>query len=109
MIPVSQSSLSTANLQLQVVITSPAGYNPSGDTVQFAFMPDTYPASVPGSGDWHTGSWSVLPGPQYWAQCLVGPANGGVVLAQGLWQVWLKVTDSPEVPVIQQVSLMITP
>lgn len=109
MIFTSMSSLSTAYVQLQVVVSSPAGFDPSADSVKFAFMADAYPMNVPTLSDWHNGSWSVLPGPQYWAQCLVGTANSGVVLAQGLWQVWLKVTDNPEVPVIQQAMLQITP
>lgn len=109
MIFIGMSSLSTAYVQLQIVITSPAGFDPSSDVVQFAFMADAYPMNAPGPSDWHAGSWSVLPGPQYWAQCLVGPANGGVVLSQGLWQVWLKVTDNPEVPVIQQAMLQVNP
>ena len=106
---ISQSSLSTQMIQVLVAITAPTVYNPTGDTVQFAFTPLTYPVTQPGSGDWHTGSWVAFPGPVYWAQCLVGPANGGVSLAIGSYQVWTKITDSPEVPVQQPCILQITP
>jgi hypothetical protein len=106
-ITLSQSSLSTNYIQVQIAPVSPADYDPTSDTVQFAFTLETYPETSPVT--WHTGSWVTFPGPVYWAQCLVGPANSGVVLALGLWQVWVKVTDDPEVPVIQQVYLQVTP
>lgn len=108
MITVAVSSLSTVYVQQLIIAQSASGYDPSGDVVQFAFTPETYPETVPASMSWHTGSWAVFPGPKYWAQCLVGPA-GGVVLAQGLYQIWVKITDSPEVPVLQDVFLQVNP
>jgi hypothetical protein len=109
MITVAMSSLSTQNVQVLIGALSPSGdsYDPTGDVVEFAFTLESYPETPPVT--WYTGSWAAFPGPQYWAQCLVGPANSGVVLAQGLYQVWVKVTDDPEVPVLQQVYLQITP
>jgi hypothetical protein len=78
--------------------------NPTGDPVAFAFMPN--PANQdPGSGDWHTGSWVTTGTGTYMAQVLVGPSNGGVALAVGLYNVWLRITDSPEIPV-EQVDLL---
>lgn len=75
-----------------------APYNPTGDTVVMAFIAGP---AAPTSGDWKTASWdtdaSTYP-PTYIAQCLVGP-GGTVTLAAGTWTVWVKVTDSPEVPV----------
>ena len=106
---ISQSVLSTNDVQVPVGVQSAISYNPTGDTVQFAFTPLTYPVTQPGSGDWHTGSWVTFPGPAYWAQALVGPANGGTALSLGTYQVWLKITDSPEVPVLQPCLLTITP
>jgi hypothetical protein len=105
-ITLSQSSLSTNYVQVQIAPVSPADYDPTSDTVQFAFTLETYPETSPSV--WYTGSWVTFPGPAYWAQCLVGPVNG-VILAQGLYQVWVKVTDNEEVPVLQQVYLQITP
>ena len=104
---VTQSALSTQMLQILVGVKSPAGYNPTGDTVQMAFTPLTYPETSPAS--WVTGSWATFPGPAYWAEALVGPANGGTALSLGTYQVWLKITDNPEVPVLQPCLLTITP
>jgi hypothetical protein len=103
----SQSVLSTQYIQVPVTVRSASPYNPSGDAVQFAFVPVTYPQAAPSV--WYTGSWSVFPGPVYWAQILVGPANGGVALAAGSYEAWLKITDSPEIPVLQPFILTITP
>lgn len=107
MISVTQSALSTDYLQVQIIVKSPAGYDPTSDQVQFAFTTAALPNVEPAA--WTTGSWATFPGPAYWAQCLVGPANGGVILAQGTWLVWVKITDSPTVPVLQDVALTINP
>lgn len=104
---ISQSVLSTQMIQVQVTVWSPSAYDPTSDTVQFAFTTLGYPGTEPSA--WVTGSWVTFPGPAYWAQCLVGPANGGTALSIGTWQVWLKITDSPEVPVFQPALLTITP
>jgi|SRR5579859_7365161 len=95
---VSQSVLSTQFLMVPVTTRSPSPYNPTADLVQFAFPPLTIPATSPAV--WYTGSWVTFPGPSYWAECLVGPVNGGVPLAAGSYQVWVKITDSPEVPAL---------
>ena len=103
-----QSSLSTQYVQVLVQVTAAAPYDPSRDSVAFAFTnASAFPAQVPGSGDWNPGEWDVWPGPLYYAQVLVGPANGGVVLSNGTWQCWLRVTDSPEIPVLQPFLLQI--
>ena len=78
-----------------------AAYNPTGDTVAFAFMPQA--TQVPGNSDWVTGSWdtntsSVLY--PYNAKCLVGP-SGTTTLGIGTYYVYCKITDSPEIPVLQ--------
>ena len=104
---VTQSVLSTQYLQVLVTVKSTSNYNPTSDTVQMAFTPLTYPETSPTS--WVTGSWSTFPGPAYWAEALVGPANGGTALSLGTYQVWLKITDSPEVPLLQSCLLTITP
>ena len=104
---ISQSVLSTNYVQVPITIKAPAGYDPTGDVVQFAFTVLSYPTIEPSI--WYTGNWVTFPGPAYWAQCLVGPANGGVALAIGTYQGWTKVTDSPAVPVEQSFLLQITP
>lgn len=95
-------TLSTASLEYVRVPMSAesagAAVNPTGDTVQMAFLAGSGP---PAGGDWKTASWdtdaTTYP-PTYSAQCLVGP-SGTVTLAAGIYSVWVKVTDSPEVPV----------
>jgi hypothetical protein len=82
-------------------------FDPTGDTVQLAFLPT---GSSPTSGDWKTSSWEVgAAGTQsatYFARCLVGP-GGAITLALGVYVVWVKVTDAPEVPVLQAGTLEI--
>lgn len=106
---ISQSVLSTNYVQTPITITYPSGYDPTSDPVAFAFTALSYPTVEPSV--WYTApcSWLTFPGPVYWAQCLVGPANGGVSLAIGTYQGWVRITDSPAVPVLQPFLLKITP
>lgn len=74
--------------------------NPTADVVEMAF-----PVSEvsPVGGDWKTSTWetdSTSNPPRYLARCLVGP-GGTFVPTVGLYDVWVRVTHSPEVPVIQ--------
>lgn len=101
-----QSSLSTEYVQTLVRVTAAVPYDPSRDTLAWAFTnASAFPAQQPSA--WYPGTWDVWPGPLYYAQVLVGPANGGVVLSQGRWQAYLRVTDDPEVPVLQPFVLQI--
>lgn len=69
--------------------------NPTSDAVSLAFMA----AGVnPTGGDWHAATWETTP-TSYYARCLIGPGN--VIVGLGTWDVWVKITDSPEVPVIR--------
>lgn len=102
-----QSALSTQFVQVPVTVRSPAGYDPTADTVQFAFPPQEYPQGPPVT--WYPGTWVTYPGPAYWAQVLIGPANGGVALPVGSYLGWVKISDNPEVPVLQPFTLQITP
>jgi hypothetical protein len=52
---------------------------------------------TPVSGDWKTAEWETA-GTKRYARCLVGP-GGTTTLAKGLWAVWVKLTDNPEIPV----------
>lgn len=105
-----QSVESTRNCSILVTVKNPDGtpYNPTGDAVLMAFMP-TPPNADPTPGDWHTGAWAVAGNTSYWAQVLVGPRNGGVVLPVGDYTVWLQVVDSPEVPTEPVGTLTIGP
>ena len=106
----SMSVLSTQDYIVPVVTLGPNAPDPLADVLQFAFKPL---GTDPGPSDWFgspTASWvpETLNG-QYLAQCLIGPANGGVALAIGSYVVWLKVVDNPEIPVFQAGVLNITP
>ena len=86
-----------------------APYDPTADSVKFCFLED--PAATPEVGQvWTPGVWQPGGGPRtFIAQCLIGPANGGLVLAPGNYQPWCKVSDDPEVPIIacpEQLSVL---
>lgn len=92
------SSLSSQYVMAAVSFTDPvtgALLSPSADPVQFAF---TTVLADPLGGDWVTASWRSG-GPPYVAQCMVGPA--GHVLGKGDYRVWVKITDSPEIPALR--------
>lgn len=82
-----------------------APYNPTADVVEFAF---TAQGAKPTT--WYTGSWDTTPIPgtsSYNARCLIGP-GGTTTLTVGKWVVWLRITDSPEVPVRKTGLLTVT-
>lgn len=95
--------MSSASLQYVIVPVNAtkAGvtFNPTGDTVQFAFL--TTISATPQTSDWVSGSWITLPNLSYpyAAQCLVGP-GGTKTLGAGLYVIWVKIIDSPEIPVL---------
>lgn len=104
--PVIQSVLSTAYVQVSVTATlAGSAYNPTADAIQMAF---TVVGTDPVLADWKTGSWTTaLATGSYLAQCLIGPGVGGTALTRGTYAVWVKITDSPEIPVQQVGTLQI--
>lgn len=92
--------LSTLTLQyVKVPVTaevSGAAIDPTGDAVQMAFP---VRGVKPVTNDWKTASWETMDG-TYLARCLVGP-GGTVTLGVGLYDVHVKITDSPEIVVDQ--------
>lgn len=67
----------------------------SSDVAQVAFVAI---GATPGDSDWHTATWlSTVTGAEVFG-VLVGPANGGLVLAVGSYEYWARVQDSPEQP-----------
>ncbi len=92
------SSVSTEYVLSQVIATiGGLVIDPTGDVVQMAFLT---PGVTPQAGDWKTAGWEVntVTNPHtYSAKCLIGP-NGVIQLAAGAWDVWVKITDNPEVP-----------
>lgn len=106
----SQSVQSLQWVQIPVTMTTFSGTagNPTADPVAFSFTPVTYPVTSPTV--WVPGTWATFPGPAYRAACLVGPGTAAATaLTIGSWQLWLRVTDNPEVPVLQPSLLQITP
>ncbi len=106
--PYSQSSLSQEYVHVRVR-DAIAGADPTGDTVQMAFVPTPY--ANPSGGDWKSASWytdaSDPARPVYYARCLVGP-SGTVALPPGTYRLWLKLTDAPEVPARPVADITIT-
>lgn len=81
-------------------------YNPTSDVVEFAF-----PTGNNRPETWFTGSWNTTPTSgtnTYWAQILIGPGSSGPVLTAGRYFVWIRITDTPEQPVIPVGWLAIT-
>lgn len=73
--------------------------DPTADSVFMAFKTD---GDYPASGDFVTASWetnSTTTPATYTALCLVGP-GGTTTLTAGTYQVFVKITDNPEIPVL---------
>lgn len=66
-------------------------YDPTDDLVEFSF-----PTSGSQPTDWESGAWETV-GRDFYALILVGPS--AVALTPGDYDVYVRVTDSPEVPV----------
>lgn len=100
------SSLSTEYVRVPVsAFEDGVEVNPSPLAVEMAFP--AYGVE-PAGGDWVTAEWE--PGAAcggWFARCLVGPA-GAVTLANGSYDVWVRVTDSPETPVRKAGPIRIT-
>jgi hypothetical protein len=74
--------------------------------VQMAFVA----SGKPGNSDWTGCTWetvNVAGELVQIADCQIGP-NGGLVLAPGSYGAWVKVVDSPDIPVRQVGILQIT-
>jgi hypothetical protein len=93
------SALALEYVPVNVVYLKAGSFiNPTGDSVQMAF---TTPGVAPTGPDYKAAIWetdATSTPTRYNALCLVGP-GGTVTLAAGLYDVWVKVTDSPEIPV----------
>lgn len=101
-----QSSLSTEYVKVPVSVLVNGQYvDISSDAVQMAFP---VRGVDPITGDWKTAIWESVDSTTYAACCLVGPVGGTIQLAKGAYDVWVKVTDSPEVPAKKAGFLRIT-
>lgn len=83
-----------SSLTLEYLVTTvTAPVDPTADVVEFAFVA---PFTEPGALDWSAGQW--VAGTTYDARILVGP-GGTVTLTEGDYNAWIRITDSPEIPV----------
>ncbi|MGH9121396.1 MAG: hypothetical protein ACRDYC_05550 [Acidimicrobiales bacterium] len=103
-----QSVLSTQYVVVVVnALKDGVAYNPTGDPVAIAILPSN-PATAPGSGDWKGATWETTP-TAYNVLLLVGPSGGVLDLVQGVYDVWIRITDDPEIPVQLVYQLEMTP
>jgi len=99
------SSLSKQYVTVPVTYTDDV----TGNTVEFAFTQGAEPVEA----DWASGDWdgaaTAISASEYrqTARALVGPATD-FVLTDGWWFAWLRVTASPEVPVLKAGSFLVT-
>lgn len=78
--------------------------DPTALVVELAFpLKDVDPVT----GDWKTGSWESA-NARYWARLLVGPGSTFGALARGDYDVWVRVTATPEVPAMKAGRLQVT-
>lgn len=95
------SHLSTEYILIPISVNKAgAAYNPTGDVVDFAFMPNA--VQQPGVSDWVSGAWDVDTSNiiyPYNAKCLVGP-TGTITLGTGTYTIYVKILDNPETPVL---------
>lgn len=95
-----KSTLSTVFIKTRIDATvNGQTYDPTGDVVQAAFVaPGTNPAAL----DWKIASWETTNFGAHYARCLVGPGVGAALdLVAGNYRMWVKITDNPEVPVLE--------
>ena len=105
------TQLAVSTEQVQVAISATLNgvqYNPTSDPVGFAVLVAGSPPPDPISNQFVGGTWEVDSGPVYWASILVGPLNGGTALTAGSYIAYVKITDSPAVPVKPAFYLIIT-
>ena len=100
-ISVSHLSLQYVGVPVKASLLTGVSFNPTSDPVAMAFMPQA--TQVPQNTDWQTAVWSARPGDilnPYAAYCLVGP-GGTIQLSIATYVIYVRVTDNPEIPVLQ--------
>lgn len=94
--------LRISSLSLEYVYTWVGGVT-GAETVEVAFVQ----TAEPDSGDWETADWANLSPAGADARILVGP-GGAVTLTDGTWQMWVRVTSTPEMPVLHAGPVQVT-
>lgn len=101
-------NISTEYVRAKIVVEK-AGVvvDPTSDAVYMAF-----PLNGVSPTTWYIGAWETstdsLNRTSYYAKVLIGPAGGAVTLAIGRYGVWVKISDSPETPIIDAGRLTIS-
>lgn len=76
-----------------------------GQPVSLAFL-STPPPTEPSLIQWENATWLDASGTTRTAGLLIGPAAR--VLAEGIYYVWYRVTDTPEIPTRYAGTIIIT-
>lgn len=96
----SADSLDDFLIPVDLVIAEGANPDPAADVVEFQFvLGGLPPRAQPTDDGWVAGRWITRETGVLLAAVLVGP-GGGVALARGRWAAWIRVVDSPTVPVV---------
>lgn len=110
MIGQSVSSLQNIRYAVRATVNGIA-YNPTGDAVQFGFLPSATNLANVVPSSWVSGDWetdTITGQTAYVATCLVGPGGDFAPAASTVYWVWVKITDNPEIPVLLAGQLQVT-
>ncbi len=86
---------------IRVPVTAEA--DPTGDAISWAIIDQ---GQEPAPSDFVAGNWQTLAG-TYYARVLVGPGSS-LVLARGYYEMFVQITDNPEIPVLRAGVLEVT-
>lgn len=107
---ITQPAQSSQPVEQQVY--PPSGVTPTSDPVFMAFVsqPTYGPPAMPASSSpaWNVASWTTDSDGTFWATCMVGPNNGGVVLTAGAYVIAVRVNDPAATPELWGWGLIIT-
>lgn len=100
-----QSSLSLEYIRVPVSVKeSGSPIDPTSDSVALSFPTEGSAPTLWNPGTWETDATTTPT--TYLARVLVGP-NGDIELTAGLYDVWVRITDNPEVPARKSGNLQI--
>lgn len=81
-----------------------AAEDPTGLSVSMAVMPY---GDEPEAADFKTAAW-LTEGGRHFAIVLIGdPATGIGALVEGIYKSWVKITDIPEIPVLESTNYLV--
>ena len=106
----SAASLQYLRCHVSAAVNGNIAYNPTVDPVYFGFVATSAGTTATVPASWTLGSWetdTIAGQTAYVAKILVGPGGAFVPAAGTSWYVWVKVTDSPEVPILMVGTLVV--